>query len=156
MSLTTSLSPASGSTVMLTAEGLQQLQGELCALQERRASLSDAFAAAPEDAGGVQTDLVLADRRITEIEAVLARAMVLDETDRVPGVVGIGSRVTVHWEEDGEETYTIVEPAEVALDAGRISHESPVGQALFGQRAGDRVAVETLLGPAWLKVVSVD
>ena len=35
---------------------------------------------------------------------------------------------------------------------GRISYESPVGQALMDRRAGDRVAVETLAGPAWLDV----
>ena len=62
----------------------------------------------------------------------------------------------MRWEEDGEETYTIVDPAEVDLDAGRISHESPVGEALLDHRAGDRVAVTTLAGPAWLAIVSVD
>jgi transcription elongation factor GreA len=62
----------------------------------------------------------------------------------------------VRWEEDGEETYLIVEPAEVDVSAGRISYESPVGQALMDRRAGDRVAVETLAGPAWLDVLAVN
>jgi transcription elongation factor GreA len=141
---------------MLTADGLRQLEDDLQSLQERRASLSDAFAAAPEDAGGVQIDLALVDRRIAEIASVLARAIPLDKADLEPGVVGVGSRVTVHWEEEGEETYTIVDPAEVALDAGRISYESPVGRALVERRAGDRVAVETLVGLAWLEIVAVD
>jgi transcription elongation GreA/GreB family factor len=62
----------------------------------------------------------------------------------------------VRWEEDGEETYTIVEPAEVDSSAGRISYESPVGQVLVDRRAGDWVAVETLVGPAWLEVLAVN
>jgi transcription elongation GreA/GreB family factor len=87
---------------------------------------------------------------------VLARAQPIDDVARIPGVVGLGSRVTVRWEEDGEETYTIVEPDEVDSSAGRISYESPVGQALIDCRVGDRVAVETLVGPAWLEVRGVD
>ncbi|MCC7025248.1 MAG: GreA/GreB family elongation factor, partial [Thermomicrobiales bacterium] len=75
---------------------------------------------------------------------------------RVPGVVSLGSRVTVDWELDGEETYTIVDPAEIAPSEGRISDESPVGRALIGRRVGDRVAVETVGGPAWLTIQSVD
>jgi transcription elongation factor GreA len=98
----------------------------------------------------------LADSRIAEIQGVLARAQPIDHVDRIPGVVGLGSRVTVRWEEDGEETYTIVEPAEVDSRAGRISYESPVGHALIDRRVGDLVAVETLVGPAWLEVLAIN
>jgi transcription elongation factor GreA len=147
----------SGSTVVLTADGMQQLHDDLLAFRERRLLIAEALADAPDEAdAGVLADLALANRRIDEIEGVLARAMPLVDSEREPGVVGVGSRVTVRWEEDGEETYTIVEPAEVAPSAGRISNESPVGEALVGCRAGDRVAVETLAGTAWLEVVAVD
>jgi transcription elongation GreA/GreB family factor len=145
----------SGLALGLTVDGIQQLTSELAAFQERRAALAAAVTTAPSDLGEVQGDLALVDRRIAEIESVLARAQPLDDRDRVPGVVGVGSRVTVRWEEDGEETYTIVEPAEVAVSAGRISYESPVGQALMEQRVGDRVMVETLAGPSWLEVLAV-
>ncbi len=147
----------SGATVLLTADGLRQLHHDLIAYRERRASLSEALANSPEDTGGgVQSELGLAERRVAELQSLLARAQPLDAADRIPGVVGLGSRVTVRWEGDGDEIYTIVEPAEIVPSAGRISHESPVGQALFGRRAGDRVAVETLGGPAWLTIVAVD
>ena len=143
--------------VLLTEDGLLQLQGELGLFRERYADLARAKAESPEDVDdGTLTDMTLLQRRMAELEDVLARAMPLDGTAREPGVVSIGSRVTVHWEEDGEETYTIVDPAEVDLDAGRISHESPVGEALLGRRAGDRVAVSTFSGSMWLSIVSVD
>jgi transcription elongation factor GreA len=142
--------------VLLTEDGLLQLQGELDLFRGRYAELARSKAESPEDVDdGTLTDMTLLQRRMAEIEDVLSRAMPLDGTARVPGVVGIGSRITVHWEGDGEETYTIVDPAEVDLDAGRISHESPVGEALVGRRAGDRVAVNTFTGSMWLSIVSV-
>jgi transcription elongation factor GreA len=143
--------------VVLTADGMRQLRVDLQTFRERQSSLARARAAAPDDMdGGMLTDVTLTQRRIAEIEDVLARATLLDITAREAGVVAIGSVVTVRWDEDGQETHTIVEPAEIDLDAGRISHESPVGEALLGRRAGDRVAVTTLAGPAWLAVVSVE
>ncbi|MEZ4561977.1 MAG: GreA/GreB family elongation factor [Thermomicrobiales bacterium] len=142
--------------VLLTEDGLLQLQGELDMFRERYADLARAKAESPEDVDdGTLTDMTLMQRRMAEIEDLLTRAMPLDISSREPGVVGIGSGVTVRWEDDGEETYTIVDPAEVDLDAGRISNESPVGEALVGARAGDRVAVQTFTGPMWLSVVTV-
>jgi transcription elongation GreA/GreB family factor len=146
----------SASPVMLTGDGIEQLVNELAGFRERRATLARALATSPDDLGEVQGELFQADRRIAEIQSVLARALPIDHAQRIPGVVGLGSRVTVRWEEDGEETYTIVEPAEVDSSAGRISYESPVGHALMDHRAGDRVAVRTLVGPAWLEVLAVD
>jgi transcription elongation factor GreA len=142
--------------VALTSVGMSRLHEDLLNLRVRRDSLTDALAASPLEAGGsVLTEIVLADRRITEIESVLGRAQPLDEAARVPGVVGIGSRVTVHWEADGEETYVIVDPAESAPIEGRISDESPVGQALLNQRVGDRVAVEVMGRESWLRILAV-
>jgi len=146
----------SEASVQLTEDGLLHLQGELDSFRERYADLARAKAESPEDVDdGTLTDMTLLQRRMAEIEDVLARATPLDSAAREPGVLGIGSQVTVHWEEDGEETYTIVDPAEVDLDAGRISHESPVGEALIGRRAGDRVAVSTFSGSMRLSIVSV-
>lgn len=142
---------------VLTADGMRQLHGDLLALRERRETLAETLAASPEDAGtDLQTELILADRRIAELQSLLARALTLDGSEREPGVVGIGATVTVRWDLDGEETYTIVDPEEIAPNEGRISHESPVGQALFERRAGDRVAVETVAGAEWLEIIAVD
>jgi transcription elongation factor GreA len=146
----------SASPVMLTGDGMEQLANDLQAFQGRRATLAEAIATSPDDVGEIQGELFLVDRRIAEIQSVLTRAQPIDHDQRIPGVVGLGSRVTVRWDEDGEEAYTIVEPAEVASRAGRISYESPVGHALMDRRAGDRVTVETLVGPAWLEVLAVD
>ncbi|MCA9862552.1 MAG: hypothetical protein KC432_06015, partial [Thermomicrobiales bacterium] len=89
--------------VLLTEDGLLQLQGELDMFRERYADLARAKAESPEDVDdGTLTDMTLMQRRMAEIEDLLTRAMPLDISSREPGVVGIGSGVTVRWEDDGE------------------------------------------------------
>lgn len=142
--------------VLLTRAGLLQLQDDLDTVRERYANLARAKAEAPEDVDdGTLTDMTLLRRRMAEIEDILSRAAPVDGIAREPGIVGIGSTVTLQWEGDGEETYTIVDPAEVDLEAGRISHESPVGEALAGRRVGDRVAVSTFSGSMWLSITAI-
>ena len=137
-----------GPNIMLTTEGIRELHEELQVLQERRAGLAEFLATAADDANGIQTDLVLTDRRIGEIEMVLARAMPLERVDLRPDVVGIGSRVTVRWDGDGDETYTIVEPAEAALyDA--LQTVKPRADAAFeeGDYASSLKALAALKSP---------
>ena len=147
--------------VHVTVDGWRQLHDELVSLRERRhATVSETRrdGAPLQDAGGdPHGDLALLERRIVELQGVLARAVPVDCADRVPGTVGVGSRVTVRWEGDEEEeTYTIVGSPEAAPDAGRVSYESPVGRALAGRGAGERVHAATLDGQARLAVVAVE
>ena len=147
--------------VQLTVDGWRQLHVELRSLQERRHVVlgeTRRDGAPLEDSGGdPHGDLALLERRIVELQGVLARAVPVDAADRVPGTVGVGSRVTVRWEgDDEEESYTIVGSPEAAPDAGRISYESPVGRALVGCRPGERVEAATLEGQARLEVVAVE
>jgi transcription elongation factor GreA len=147
--------------VYVTAEGWRHLHDDLRSLRERwQAAWGETRrdGAPLQDSGGdPHGDLTLLVRRIAELQGVLARAVPVDHADRVPGTVGVGSRVTLRWEaDDTEETYTIVGPPEVAPHAGRISYESPVGRALVGRRTGDRVEAATLDGQARLAVVAVE
>ena len=57
--------------------------------------------------------------------------------------VGLYDRVTVYLEEDDEETtFQIVTTMRQDALHGRISKESPVGRALLGKKAGDRVHIQ--------------
>src|SRR5215212_9190303 len=77
----------SASPVMLTSDGMEQLANELAGFRERRATLAGALATSPDDVGEIQGELFLADRRIAEIQGVLARAQPIDAVARIPGVV---------------------------------------------------------------------
>jgi transcription elongation factor GreA len=50
---------------------------------------------------------------------------------------------------------TVVHALEASVPDGRISAESPVGQALLGARAGDTVTFETPRGAKRLEILSV-
>ncbi len=76
--------------------------------------------------------------RIHELEEYLKRVEVI--VPKKNGDVDIGSRVTV--EVNGKrKTYEILGSSETDPVKGVISYTSPLGSALMGKRAGDRIVV---------------
>lgn len=79
---------------------------------------------------------------IIELEYKVKNAVIIEENDDT-SVVHIGSTVTVLDEEFNETSvYTIMGTTEVDAEHGVISNESPVGAALLGHKAGDKVTVK--------------
>lgn len=105
-----------------------------------------------EDAKRLQA---LLEARLRELKAILAHASVVDDTKR-SGIIGIGSEVTVRDLEEGDlDHYTVVGSTESSPAEGRISHESCVGSALMGKKAGDTVLVYAPGGVVKYEIVSV-
>ena len=52
-------------------------------------------------------------------------------------------------------TYTIASPHEANLREGKISIQSPIGQALLGKKAGDIVEVRVPAGILKLRIESI-
>jgi transcription elongation factor GreA len=93
--------------------------------------------------------------RIQYLENLLRSAQIID-TDGASDVARIGSRVTLREEGiDEDETYMIVGAAEANPREGKISNESPIGQALLGHKKGDKVRVETPSGEVIFKIKSI-
>ncbi len=91
--------------------------------------------------------------RVRAIEARLRVAVIVD-APAAGARVGLGSVVTV--EAEGETVaYTIVGASESDPNAGRISSSSPVGRALVGHDAGDRVVVRTPAGERHYRIVEI-
>jgi transcription elongation factor GreA len=90
--------------------------------------------------------------RIATLEAQLAAAEIVAPCP--DGRAGIGSVVAVR---DGDVTleYQLVGPLESDGGSGRVSVEAPVGRALAGRRAGERVTVTTPRGRLALEIVTV-
>ncbi len=81
------------------------------------------------------------ESRIRYLERVLKTAVIVSDKSEA-GVAGINNRVTVYFpDEDEEETYKLVTSIRGNSLEGHISTESPLGKAIFGHRAGDRVQV---------------
>jgi len=141
----------------LTQEGYQKLQDELDYLRTRkREEIANRLREAME--GGelienaeyeaAKNEQAFVEGRIKELEVLLATAHVIEETITEKGeVVQVGSTVVIQEEGGKPEDYTIVGAAEAEPSKGRISNESPLGKALLGHKAGDRIQVEAPAGP---------
>ena len=81
-------------------------------------------------------------RRIRYIRQMLASAVVID-AGSADDVAGLFDTVTLFLEDDGEEmTVRFVTTLRQNALEGLISKESPLGRAVLGHRAGERVRVE--------------
>lgn len=82
------------------------------------------------------------ESRIRYLERMLKTARVVSDVSR-DGEVGLNNTVEVYFEDDDEtETYKIVTSIRGNSMSGKISIESPMGRALLGKKAGDRVYVK--------------
>lgn len=82
------------------------------------------------------------DSRIRYLERMVATAKVIDNSGADDGAVALFSKVTLLNEKlQKEQTIRIVTTLRQNALKGLISKESPVGRALLGHRAGDRVEI---------------
>ena len=82
------------------------------------------------------------ESRIRYLENMIRTARVLPD-EPVSDGVGLYDKVTVYLEDEGDtETYQVVTTMRQDALHGLISKESPVGKALLGKRAGDRVHIQ--------------
>ena len=79
------------------------------------------------------------------------------EDDSANDEVGLNKLVEMHFDDDDEnETYKVVTPIRGHSLDGRISIESPLGKAILGHKAGDKVYVETAPGNGYyVTIVSI-
>ncbi|MBC7227734.1 MAG: transcription elongation factor GreA [Thermoflexales bacterium] len=150
--------------VLLTAEGIEELRRELDYLVNvRRPELARILRRAIQqgdlsenaDYIAAKEEQAFLEGRIQQIETMLRNA-VLIESNGSAGIVDLGSRVTVLEEgQEIPEVFRIVGPAEADPLNGKVSHESPLGQALLGRRAGDVVTVDAPAGPITFRILEV-
>ena len=82
------------------------------------------------------------ESRIRFLENMIRTAVVVDDRSDAD-TVGLFDKVTLYIEEDDEtEVYQVVTTMRQDALHGRISRESPVGKALLGRRAGDRICIQ--------------
>ena len=93
------------------------------------------------------------DRRIKQLQDILANAEVLVGSNLAPNIVRFNSRVRVVNQDTGREhRFKLVGPIESDASRGRLSISSPLGRALLGRKAGDYVRLQT---PAGLRAYQI-
>ncbi len=154
----------SNNIVYLTKEGQQQINDELHFLKTtRREEISEKLEIAIKqgdlkenaDYHDAKDEQGFVEGRIRDLEDSLRRSQIIED-EGPSDVVRVGSTVTVSEEGyDDEETYSIVGAHEADPGNGRISNESPIGQALLGARSGDTVRALTPAGELSFVVQSI-
>jgi len=133
----------------LTAEGLEKLKKELDYLKnvKQREIASQLHTAASygdlsENAAYHQGKEALSFMRgrVDELEKIIKSAKIVPNQKNF-NKVEIGSTVKV---QSGQETETIslVAPSESDFLAGKISYQSPIGQALLGRAKGEEIEID--------------
>lgn len=96
------------------------------------------------------------DSRIRYLQNMIKTAVVIERNDEADGVA-LFDKVTFQDEDGDEETIQLVTTLRQDALKGLISKESPVGKAVLGKRAGDRVQVDMGGGRSyWLKILSIE
>ena len=152
--------------VMVSPEGLKKLEEELEYLktskrrevQERlKEARSHGDLSENSEYDDARNEQAFVEGRIATLEKTLRNAKVIDsEIASEHGVVRLGSTVKLKDLEFGDEVeYTIVGTVEANPREYKISHESPVGKAILGQRPGTTVNVEAPGGLVQFHILDV-
>ena len=95
--------------------------------------------------------------QISSLETKIRYAEIVNSDAVAKNEVAIGKTVTIQEVgEDEKEVYIIVGSAGADAFAGKVSNESPIGQALIGKKTGDVVTVETPAGSYQVKILNVE
>jgi transcription elongation factor GreA len=151
--------------VFITKEGFKKLEEELQYLEtERRAEVAARIQSAKEEGDisenaeyeDAKHEQAFVEGRIMTLRSMIRYAKIIEDNGPSDEVC-LGSRVTVLEEGlDEPEVYHIVGSAEADPLNGRVSNESPIGQALLGQGVGDVVAFEAPAGEIKLEILGIE
>lgn len=150
--------------IPLTKQGLENLKKEYQELVEIRRPQAVARMASSRKVGDMteeseytqaKQELDFIDGRISELDEVISKAMIIDEAHGNCPEVKLGCRVTV---EAGKDTsvFHLVGEWEADPAEAKISHQSPLGQSLLGKKIGDKVEVEAPVGKIVYTIVKID
>ncbi len=147
----------------LTPEGAAKLRRELEELSgPKRVELAKRLRHAIQqgdltenaDYAAAKEDQAFLEGRIQELEAILREAEIVDGPANNEEVA-IGSTVLVVEDGRDPEEYRLVGLKEADPRGGKISHESPIGQALVGKRVGEIAVAKTPAGERKLKILKI-
>ena len=145
----------SKATVVLTNQGYADLKAQLATLKNERPRIAEELRKAAADKDFRENAPLDAAReyqgqleaRIREMESTLRMATVMNKQQAGGVAVAVGDRVVLRDLASGEALdYTLVDAREANPLEGKLSHTSPMGQALLGRQRGDKVEVKAPAG----------
>ncbi len=150
--------------IKITQQGLDALKKELDLLvNTKRPKMVDRLSYARSqgdlsensDYANAKEELEFLDGKIEEIEEVLKNASVITTTGVAGDGVSVGAKVTVKV--NGKDNiFSIVGEWEADPINKKISHTSPLGQALIGKKVGEKVEVEAPAGKVFYQILAIE
>lgn len=160
---TNNTNSVSSNKVFMTAEGLVKIKKELIELQTtKRKELAQRIQSARElgditensEYESALEEQAFVEGKIDELSEVIRQAEVIEKVNTKDHCINVGSHVRVHLE-GAELEYEIVGELEADPLNNKISHDSPLGQALLGKKMGDKIVVEAPMGKLSYTVLKV-
>ncbi len=146
----------------LTKEGIEELNKELKNLIAERGPIAERIKTAREfgdlsenaEYSSARQEQEQTEARIAEIEHILLNVEVI-KRPRGDSKVQLGSHVTLKNETGKTKEFQVVGTVEADPLNGKISDESPIGQALLGKKENDEVEIKTPAETATYKIVDI-
>lgn len=148
-----------------SAEGLKKLRDEVDHLRDvERPGASRAIAEA-RDKGDLSENAEydaakeaqgMLELKISKMEAILANARLIDESQLDLSKVLIHSTVKIKNQANGMEMkYKLVAQSEADLKSGKISVDSPIGKGLLGKKEGEVAEIQVPNGVLKFDVLEI-
>jgi transcription elongation factor GreA len=133
----------------LTPAGKTELEKELEDLKSQRSDIAQKIADARDygdlsenaEYDAARSEQGQLETRISEIEEILQNASVIEHTKT--SKVAVGVTVVLKSDKGKTVSYAIVGSVEADPLEGKISDESPIGQALLNKKVGETVTIKT-------------
>jgi transcription elongation factor GreA len=147
----------------ITEEGFNRLQQELDHLKNtKRLEVADRIATAKElgdlsenaEYSDAKDEQSFVERRIAELENIV-RSVNIIKKGKKSSSVQVGSTIEIEDEKGVLKKYSIVGSNEADPAQGKISNESPLGQAFIGKKSGENVSVNTPKGKMNFKIIKI-
>jgi transcription elongation factor GreA len=145
----------------LTKEGVAELKAELSELLELRAPIAERIKTAREfgdlsenaEYSSARQEQERVEGRIAEIEHILQNVDIIAKP-KDDKKVRLGSKVKLKNNGTTKE-FQVVGTVEADPLNGKISDESPIGQALMGKQEGGEVEIKTSSETTLFKIVDI-
>lgn len=146
----------------LTQAGVDELKAELAELTGLRSEIADRIKTAREfgdlsenmEYSAARQDQERNEARISEIEHILANVQIIT-APKSDGKVVLGSTVVLKSKDGKTKEFQVVGTVEADPLNGKISDESPIGQALLGKKEGQEVEIKTPADTTTYEIVDI-
>jgi transcription elongation factor GreA len=146
----------------LTKDGIAELQAERAGLVAERGPIAERIKTAREfgdlaenaEYQSARQEQEKNDARIAEIEHILNNSEVI-KAGKAATSVRLGSKVELKSKDGKKKEFQVVGTVEADPLEGKISDESPLGQAVLGKKVGDEVQIVTPAETATYKIMNL-